>query len=390
MSQTVEVSLPSSTLYVSGTVNGVSVVWTNTTGNTWQAEAARAADDIYMLELSVVDENGGANYMSLVLFYGGLNLVTDRTDRDVARWKELKAKGWSQMTVDEQAEWMGDPMVAAKTGKVVNLLNMEIAEVVGASLNHVGDEITISSLKTGAYLYARAILGPAEHFVNQTITISCADAEMEYASSFSIQAFWVDEGLDYTDYTFVSGSRLKAPGALTFRCNDNPVKRKYLAIYIYVAADESLPAGTTITYKKVMVELGSTAHEYVPYVPFVLTPALKGMYSYRDMNRVEGAVKLLSEHISALGYLYHPEVKTNWSNQDIPTKADMDRYFGNVAGFRDVMPLYPSTPKAPDTGENLDYIIANDLEKILLDVNRIADSIPNSWYATGEVYSGEV
>ena len=35
-----------------------------------------------------------------------LDLITDRTARDVARLQELSAKGWAGMTVAEKAEWL--------------------------------------------------------------------------------------------------------------------------------------------------------------------------------------------------------------------------------------------------------------------------------------------
>lgn len=35
-----------------------------------------------------------------------LNLITDRTNADVQRWKELHDKGWDAMTAAEQTEWM--------------------------------------------------------------------------------------------------------------------------------------------------------------------------------------------------------------------------------------------------------------------------------------------
>lgn len=34
-----------------------------------------------------------------------LNLITDRTQTDVRRWRELRNKGWSNMTAEERAEW---------------------------------------------------------------------------------------------------------------------------------------------------------------------------------------------------------------------------------------------------------------------------------------------
>lgn len=81
--QTLSVTLPASTIYVSGTVNGVSVTWTNTEGNTWETVADRAADDIYHVALTIIDENGQTSQAEVTLYYGLLNLITDRTAADV-------------------------------------------------------------------------------------------------------------------------------------------------------------------------------------------------------------------------------------------------------------------------------------------------------------------
>lgn len=35
-------------------------------------------------------------------------LITDRTEQDVARWRELHDKGWFAMTAEEQSEWVGE------------------------------------------------------------------------------------------------------------------------------------------------------------------------------------------------------------------------------------------------------------------------------------------
>lgn len=35
-------------------------------------------------------------------------LVTNRTSRDVERWRELRDKGWAGMTSEERQEWMGE------------------------------------------------------------------------------------------------------------------------------------------------------------------------------------------------------------------------------------------------------------------------------------------
>jgi hypothetical protein len=225
MSQTVEVTLPSSTLYVSGTVNQKLVTWTNVWGDIWQAEADRSDDNIYMVELSVTSQSGVVTSLSTVLFYNGLHLITDRTAADVARWQELRDKGFAAMTASEGSQWLGH---------------------------------------------------------------------------------------------------------------------------------------------------------------------MKGCYSYTDMNRVEGAVAYLAEKLTALGHPFSPTVKLNWSREDVPTKADMQRYFSNIANLRTNLPVPAGVPTPPSVGDRMDYSIANDLEKVLLAIDHVLDMIPDSWHYSGDIFSGEV
>ena len=105
MTQTISATLPASTVYVSGTVNDVSVVWTNTGGEVWEAVADRATDDIYHVELTIVNSSGASTTTSFTLYYGLLNLITDRTQADVDYAVRLSQKGWSGMTVEEKADW---------------------------------------------------------------------------------------------------------------------------------------------------------------------------------------------------------------------------------------------------------------------------------------------
>lgn len=106
MTQTISATLPASTVYVSGTVNDVSVVWTNTGGEVWEAVADRADDDIYHVELSIVSSTGASTTASFTLYYGLLNLITDRTQADVDYVARISAKGWSEMTDSEKSEWL--------------------------------------------------------------------------------------------------------------------------------------------------------------------------------------------------------------------------------------------------------------------------------------------
>ncbi len=76
------VSLPTSTLYVSGTVNGVETIWTNTEGQSWETTADRSADDVYVVELTIINDQGVSSESAITLYYG-LHLITDRTEADV-------------------------------------------------------------------------------------------------------------------------------------------------------------------------------------------------------------------------------------------------------------------------------------------------------------------
>jgi hypothetical protein len=76
--------------------------------------------------------------------------------------------------------------------------------------------------------------------------------------------------------------------------------------------------------------------------------------------------------------------------KDHPSKADMDRYLGNIALLRAMLPLYKETPKAPSTSKRLDYLAANDIETILADLDRQLSAISQSWYYAGDVISGEI
>ena len=143
--QTIAVTLPSSTVYVSGTVNDVSVVWTNTEGNTWQAIAARAEDDVYRVELTIIDGNGNSSTASTTIYFGLLSLITDRTAADVYHWQMLRDKGWEAMTEDERAEWL-TPMKGCYNFTDLNRVEGAV-EYIAEILRNAGYEMDLVTKK---------------------------------------------------------------------------------------------------------------------------------------------------------------------------------------------------------------------------------------------------
>lgn len=141
--QTLTVELPSSTLYVSGTVNGVSTTWTNTAGNTWETVADRAEDDTYHLLLTAINSSGASTEFSLTLYYGVTNLITDRTQADVNRVKTLAAKGWANMTEAEQDEWSAG-LKGAYNASDLNRVGAAV-EYVAGRFNDLGYSVEVKT-----------------------------------------------------------------------------------------------------------------------------------------------------------------------------------------------------------------------------------------------------
>lgn len=223
--QIISVRLPAATLYVSGTVNGVAVTWTNTEGNLWQATADRAADDIYRVELTLIGSTGSSTTASMTLYYGLLNLITDRTQADVDAVRALAAKGWAAMTDTEKAAWMA---------------------------------------------------------------------------------------------------------------------------------------------------------------------GLKGAYNAADLNRVGAAVLYIAGRLADAGYHTPVAPKQDWTEADIPTPAQMQRYLADISTIRAALAVMPTTPEVPASMAGLTYTDANDIEQILLDVDALLTTASLAWYQSGEVYAGEV
>lgn len=223
MSEVLAVYLPGSTQYVTGTVNGVTVTWTNTAEHLWQATADKTPDGIYALQLTLISVSGVTSNVGFTL-YAEMNLITDRTAWDVQRWKELKDKGYANLTTAERAEWA----------------------------------------------------------------------------------------------------------------------------------------------------------------------ACKGAYNYTDLNRVEAAVRIISEKLKEVYIDTDVTTKSDWEQENLPTISDMNRYLGNVVKLRNASSGLRKAPQPPDSMVRLDYIGANLIEETLLYINTWADRTKDSQKYAGEFYGGEL
>ena len=122
----------------------------------------------------------------------------------------------------------------------------------------------------------------------------------------------------------------------------------------------------------------------------VANKTAKGFYNASDLNRVGAAVQYVAERFAAQGYEVTVSPKTDWLASDIPTAAELETYRQNIAALRALIAVMKSTPETPETMRFLDYIKANDIERILLDLDTLLTNAALAWYQSGELFAGEV
>lgn len=77
-----------------------------------------------------------------------------------------------------------------------------------------------------------------------------------------------------------------------------------------------------------------------------------------------------------------------WVKEDIPTAQEMGEYLSRVRAVRDAFPMLPGTPEVPPDMDGLTYQTANEIEMVLLQVDRAIDNMKHSWIYSGELTAG--
>ena len=108
---------------------------------------------------------------------------------------------------------------------------------------------------------------------------------------------------------------------------------------------------------------------------------MKGAYNASDLNRVGAAVTRI--HISTVG-------KSDWTEEDYNNAEALDYYLKDISLVRGAIAVMSSTPPVPADLQGLTWWEANDIEKILEDVDYLITNMMQAWYYSGDLYSGEV
>lgn len=117
---------------------------------------------------------------------------------------------------------------------------------------------------------------------------------------------------------------------------------------------------------------------------------LKGAYNASDLNRVGAAVAYVAGRLNGYGYAVTVSPKLDWTVSDIPTAGQMAAYLRDVAALRAALTVAADTPEVPENMDRLTWKEANDIEKILTDVDELLTRMAAAWFYSGDLYAGEV
>lgn len=116
----------------------------------------------------------------------------------------------------------------------------------------------------------------------------------------------------------------------------------------------------------------------------------KGSYQASDLNRVGAAMNYVAERLLSAGYDPHIHPKTDWTDAEWPTPQTMTRYLSDLEELRRQFAVLASTPQVPADMAGLTVKEANDIEKILEDIDLLLTNAAQAWFYSVELFSGEV
>lgn len=112
---------------------------------------------------------------------------------------------------------------------------------------------------------------------------------------------------------------------------------------------------------------------------------LKGCLNASDINRIEGNIRYLSEHLTQYGYTVNAFTKS-WTNDGMPNVEDISRILGNV---RELISSFYTLPSAPDVPSGMNnYNNVNAVEQNLHLIKGLLELMVESFRKAGAFQSG--
>lgn len=115
-----------------------------------------------------------------------------------------------------------------------------------------------------------------------------------------------------------------------------------------------------------------------------------GHYEISDLNRVGNAMYYIAARLRACGWDITVSPRTDWVLTDRVTPSAAKRYLNNLRKIRTALTLFSTTPDAPSGAAPFNAQEANNIEKILIDVEDMVERTMSAYFYSGDLYAGEV
>ena len=115
----------------------------------------------------------------------------------------------------------------------------------------------------------------------------------------------------------------------------------------------------------------------------------KGYHNISDLNRVEEWCRYLADLLTSYNYRVDITTKTNWQLTDMRTVAEMERIRKNVALLKSTYFNIPQNLPVPSNLNPINISKANDIERILEDINKIIVSMEREFIHSGVACVGQ-
>ena len=114
----------------------------------------------------------------------------------------------------------------------------------------------------------------------------------------------------------------------------------------------------------------------------------RGSYGAADLNRVGEAANAIREMLAEYGYAVPEALRTGWTVRDIPRQSDMAQYIRVLAALRDSLRFLEAVLPLPGTMDRLTFNSANQIESMLSQLGPAVESIPLTWFDSGQIEAG--
>ena len=126
--------------------------------------------------------------------------------------------------------------------------------------------------------------------------------------------------------------------------------------------------------------------------PMVTDRVPGAAYGWQDLNRVSEAMEIIAARLTYYGYTVAVDTR-RYTREDFPSESVILLYIEQLRKLHDKLTLLITTPPVPGVSLERPYLTvqeANDIERILLDVEQMINNMAAAWYYSGDLYAWEV